>query len=176
MTENSSSTRSKSRTKKKRRGSSRFLSTLRTIWRDWWIEIIVVILVALAIFLLVERMDIRQTIFGWGAGLFRALERLATKVINGLAAFVRGTTLSDLIAYLLLLVVAALVIWRVRWRLLTSPRLNELVCPECGGDLHRTHRHWPDRVVGLLVPVRRYRCKNQDCLWSGLRIREDRHR
>ncbi len=156
---------------RKSRRSNRFISSLAQIWRQWWVEILVVILIGFAIFLLFERMNIRQTIL---AGLRRAaawVSWLISVAVAGVAGFVRRTTVSDLIAYLLLVLVAGLVVWRVRWRIMNSPRLTEMRCPLCGSELHRVHRRTRDRIVGLLVPVRRYGCRNASCGWRGLRVR-----
>jgi len=39
-------------------------------------------------------------------------------------------------------------------------------CPNCGGDLRRIRRYPIDRLVSLVVPVRRFRC--EECTWEGL--------
>lgn len=162
------------RRKGQRRSKSRWDRLGQTL-RNWWVEILVAVLVLLAIFLLVERMNIRQSLLTWVRQLIDGLGTLADNLSTGALSFVRGTTLSDLTAYLLLLVVAALVIWRVRWRLLTSPRWTELACPRCGSDLQRVHRYLRDRVVSVIVPVARYQCRNRECHWHGLRVRKSEH-
>jgi predicted RNA-binding Zn-ribbon protein involved in translation (DUF1610 family) len=169
------STRRKSSRRHKGRRSSSALSRLGGIWQDWWAEILVAVLAMLAIFLLVEQMDIRQTLFSWLRSGVAGLEALLGNLGQGLTRFVRNTTLSDLVAYLLLVAVIVLVGWRTRYRLLTNPRLSELRCPRCGGELHRIHRRWRHRVLNLVLPVRRYRCADQSCGWQGLRIRERDH-
>jgi hypothetical protein len=45
-------------------------------------------------------------------------------------------------------------------------------CPQCrssgsSGDLVRVHRRFIDRVISLLRPLRRYRCRTMDCDWEG---------
>jgi predicted RNA-binding Zn-ribbon protein involved in translation (DUF1610 family) len=45
---------------------------------------------------------------------------------------------------------------------------KRLACPECGEALHRTHRRPIERVISLVIPLRRYRCHH--CGWSGLRV------
>jgi hypothetical protein len=160
---------------RRRRRPRQFLLAVQRIWQDWWVELLVVFLVLLAIFLLLERTNIRQTLFAWLKALLAGLERLISNFVQYVVGLVRGTTLSDLVAYLLLLIVAVLVVWRIRWRLMSSSRFTEIKCPSCGNDLHRIHRHTWDRVVNLFVPVRRYQCKNRDCRWRGLRVQTSRH-
>jgi hypothetical protein len=163
------------RRRSKRKESNHLPARIRRVWREWWVEILIALLVILAVFLLVERMNIRQTLFAWLVGLFERLEALVTGLIRSLTDFARRTTLSDLTAYVLLFVVAGLVIWRTRQRLMTQPRFTETKCPRCGGDLARIHRRWRDRAANLFVPVRRYQCKDRECRWRGLRVRTSRY-
>jgi hypothetical protein len=45
------------------------------------------------------------------------------------------------------------------------------VCPKCGKtSFHRIHRTLLDRILGVSLPARRYRCDNLLCRWSGLRV------
>ncbi len=41
------------------------------------------------------------------------------------------------------------------------------VCPECGGPMARIPRRLIDRVLSLVRPVQRYRCRNFACQWVG---------
>lgn len=141
------------------------------IWQDWWVEIVIGVLILLAIFLLVEQMDIRETFFGWLLAAVNALEGLITAAGGALVGFVRGATLSDLLAYVLILAVVGLLAWRTRHRILTSPRLSHLQCPRCGGDLYRIHRRWYHRLLNIVIPSRRYGCKDRACGWRGLRVK-----
>jgi hypothetical protein len=45
---------------------------------------------------------------------------------------------------------------------------DRLVCPECRGHLQRVSRSFLDRLLGLLVRSRRYRCVQAGCGWGGL--------
>jgi hypothetical protein len=139
------------------------------------VEIVVAVLTLLAIFLLVERIDIRRTLVAGLDRLLAGLERAASIQSGHLRQFVLGTSASDLVAYLLLLLVIGLVVWRLRWRLMATPRFTEGRCPVCGSGLHRIHRRGRDRVVNLFVPVRRYQCRNHDCRWRGLRVQTSRY-
>jgi hypothetical protein len=151
------------------------LARLREIWLQWRPEILALLLVALAIFLLVEQMQIRETLLGWLDRVLEAVVTFGGRIGQGLADFIRNTTLSDLAGYTLLLIAFLFVSWRVRWRLMTMPRFTTRKCPRCGGDLQRIHRHRADRVLDLYVPVRRYRCKDGDCDWRGLRTGRRHH-
>lgn len=133
-------------------------------------EIVIVLLVCLAIFLLVERMNIRQSAYAWLVALVAQFARLLDSVSEGLARLVRNMTASDLIAYLLLLVAAGLVAWRTRHRLLTLPRFSDAQCPRCGSELTRIHRRRSDHWLSVFVPLRRFQCKNRECAWRGLRV------
>lgn len=59
-----------------------------------------------------------------------------------------------------------------RRSLLTMPLLKRAprvhVCPLCGGQVDRVHRHLGDRVVGLFGSVHRYRCLDAACGWEGI--------
>ena len=170
QSDRSSTTRSDSQP-----GSRRPRKVLGRLWSGWRVEILIVALVAVAIFLLVERMQIRETLFGWLQRAVAALESLGGGLVRGLVNLVRNTTLSDLTGYVLLLLAAAFLLWRLRWRLMTMPRFTARRCPRCGGDVHRIHRRPIDRLLNLFVPVARYRCKDRECRWAGLRVRSARH-
>jgi hypothetical protein len=40
-------------------------------------------------------------------------------------------------------------------------------CPRCRGEVRRVHRHLSDRIVNLVTPIHRYRCRNSHCGWEG---------
>jgi len=166
----SSTTRSDSQAR-----SRRPRRVLGRLWSEWRVEILIVALVAVAIFLLVERMQIRETLFGWLQRAVAALESLGGGLVRGLVNLVRNTTLSDLTGYVLLLLATVFVLWRLRWRLMTMPRFTARRCPRCGGDVHRIHRRAIDRLLNLFVPVARYGCKDRECRWAGLRVRTAQH-
>jgi hypothetical protein len=85
----------------------------------------------------------------------------------------QDTALSDPLAYALLLTTLVFIVWFVRRWLTTTPQLAEPQCPKCGTELGRIHRRALDRLVDKYVPVARYRCRNRDCRWHGLRVRRD---
>jgi hypothetical protein len=164
------SSKSEQKRRKRRSRTSRSASRIGRFWREWRIEIMIALLIVLAVFLLVERMSIRQTLYTGLVRFLSQLDKLISRVGQGLVGFVRGTTLSDLVAYVLLVIVLALATWRTRHRLITHPKLTEIVCPQCGSDLARIPRRQRDRLLNLVIPIRRYQCTNRDCRWRGRRI------
>lgn len=140
--------------------------------REYRVELIAGLLALLGVFLLVEQMEIRATIVRFLRAAWRAVSGALIASVDAVAYRVMHITTSDLIGLGLIGVAIVVVLWRVRVRL--SQRLAGRTCPVCGGELYRRHRRWQDRVLSLLVPVARYRCKNRDCRWEGLRTR--RHR
>jgi predicted RNA-binding Zn-ribbon protein involved in translation (DUF1610 family) len=167
----SSQTSEPTRSRRSERRKRPALPRARRLWQDWWVEIVVGVLILLAIFLLVEQMNIRETLYAWLLAAIDGLESLIATLARGVVHFVQGTTLSDLVAYLLILVVVVLIAWRTRYRILTNPRLAQIQCPRCGGDLHRIHRRWYHRLLNVVIPSRRYGCKDPACGWRGLRVK-----
>ncbi len=81
-----------------------------------------------------------------------------------------GTTLIIMLGIVLLLVILIAVLYLLRKQYLQRAKWRGDVCPKCSGDLFRVHRSNLDRFWGTLMglPLRRYRCANKECGWSGL--------
>ena len=142
----------------------------RVFLRKYRFELIWLLVVALGIFLIFERMNIRVSMIRWAArGISVAVDAIG-HIDNIILAFIQNTTLSDAIGYVLILGALVAITWRTRWRLMRTPSWTTIRCPECDSEIHRTHRRARDRFVGLLVPVNRYRCTNRECRWTGLRV------
>lgn len=154
------------RHRRSRRQDSPFVRLLKT----YWVELAIVAGLLLTIFLFFEQMNIRGTLLAWLQGVDDTVMGIVGRVIDALIRFRSGLGLSELIAIPLFLIVLAALLWRVRWRLRRTPALVILTCPRCGGRIHRAHRHGVDRLVNLVVPVRRYRCGGKECRWHGLRV------
>lgn len=157
--------------RRRKRRRSRGWQTIATIWSEWRVEIVVVVAVLLAIFLLVERVQIRQVVTSGIRQGLQGVDRLVGEIVQRISGWVQDTTLSDLASYVLLIAASAFAVFRLRWRLMRMPRLQTRACPRCGSGLHRIHRRTADRLISLYVPVRRYECKNDDCRWQGLRVK-----
>jgi hypothetical protein len=154
---------------RRRRRRSRPPNPLRVLWNEWRVEILILVLLAAGVFLVFEQMHIRQALSDGLRGAVRFLEGLSDGTRLRLEDLLQKVTLSDLVGLAIILVAAALVLSRVRWRLLTMPRFTVRQCPRCQGPLHRIHRRSLDRAINLCLPVRRYRCDNRACGWRGLR-------
>lgn len=133
-------------------------------------------MILLGIFLVVERLNIRRSLFNWLTVALRGLERSAMGAATGVANFISNSTTSDVIGYVLILGALIAIVLRLRWRLLRNTALTTIRCPACNGEVHRVHRHRLDHLVSAFVPVRRYRCTNRECLWDGIRIISSRRR
>ena len=55
----------------------------------------------------------------------------------------------------------------------TQPPGPRPPCPQCGGMLERIPRGWFDRLLSLVSPRRRYRCRTFACKWEGI-LRDSR--
>ena len=92
------------------------------------------------------------------------------RILNSIQLNYAKLTLSDLFAFGLLLLIAFLVFFRVRWRVLTAPQFNVRVCPKCWHKIHRSHRKNTDRFLGIIlfIALKRYKCVDRKCGWNGL--------
>jgi hypothetical protein len=153
-----------------RHRSQRRSSPFRLFFKTFWVEILIVVGLILTLFLLFEQMNIRTTLAGWFRAAIAAGLSAATQLFDDLVSLPTRFGLSELIAIPMLIGVVILLIWRIRWRLCNTPALADAHCPRCGGGLQRVHRYSLDRAISVFVPVRRYRCTNRDCGWSGMRV------
>ncbi len=55
-----------------------------------------------------------------------------------------------------------------------APKPTMPLCPLCGSSVERVHRRFLDRLLSLVRPIRRYRCKGFHCNWEGNLRRPDR--
>jgi hypothetical protein len=149
---------------------SRKSGGLRWFLRKYRFELLWLVVVALGLFLLVEQVNLRQRLTdGFIAAAVWLLSRFRS-FDNRVVTWLEQVSLSDVSGAMLVLAAITAVLLRVRVRLLSNPRLTLLRCPDCGGSIHRIHRHTFDRLLGLYVPVRRYRCQDLQCGWRGLRV------
>lgn len=48
-----------------------------------------------------------------------------------------------------------------------TPRHKNHTCPHCGGSVTRSPRHWHQRWIHVVRPVKHYTCANPGCGWEG---------
>ena len=137
---------------------------------EYRVEIIAAVAVALGLFLLLERMNIRSTLFQWADIGIRSAFHVLGHVDDAVAYSIARLTLSNTLGLALILVAVLAIVLRARWRLVRTASLTTLRCPRCGGSIHRVHRLWGHRVLSWFVPVRRYRCSDRECGWCGIRV------
>jgi hypothetical protein len=143
---------------------------LRRFLRSYRFEIIWLAIIVLGIFLIFEQLNIRRSFVAWLGEVAAVIQNGVGGLGGAASASLAQATLSDTIGYMLILVASVAIALRVRWRLMRNPALTVLRCPQCAGTIHRVHRRAIDRVISLYVPVRRYRCANNQCRWHGLRV------
>ena len=150
-----------------RRRRRRWTDKLPPWTKEYAVEIGMGGAVLLAIFLLVEPWDLRQTILGW---LTATADALSASLWNFGVTVVNRLTLSDGIAVIILIAVVLAAGARLRWRILYNPKYWNQTCPRCQStELKRIHRRWYERLAGRLGwPIRRYQCSQ--CDWRGARI------
>ena len=140
---------------------------MRRFLREWRIEIFMVAVVLIGLALVLEqvqiRTNLRQSLEAVVLGLGSAVGAVADRAIT--------ISRSDALGIALIVAVLILTRWRLRWRLLHSPRFSGNRCPQCGQRMHRIHRKPADKVISrLIVPVRRFACNAKNCGWIGLRV------
>jgi hypothetical protein len=138
--------------------------------RSYRVEISIALLIAFGAFLLLEKVNIRESLAGWLRRLGTAAIRDLDSASAAVSQFMHRLTLSDAVGGFLILVAFLAIVWRVRWQLMRAPALTGEACPQCGGRLVRVHRRTLERLVSAIVPLRRYRCTNRQCGWRGLRV------
>ena len=154
----------------RRRHSHREESRLQLLLRASRFEIVSVLVAGIGLFLLVDRWSIRRTAKRWLDQAVVAMGNGLARIDQTVARFISETSVVNAAGFALIVVALVALFLRLRWRLTHSPRLSLLRCPRCGGDIHRVHRKFLDRLTRWLAPTRRYRCANRDCHWEGLRV------
>jgi hypothetical protein len=150
---------------------------MRKFYKEYRVEIAIVLLVLVGIFLLLERMELKSLLVSGFQVLQTSLRDLLSLIKIGVKFYIFNLSLSDFIGWVLLFIAIVLAIGVVRYRFTNSPALQASRCPQCGSDLHRVHRKYFDRLLSrtLLPHARRYRCSNSECHWTGLRHPRHRH-
>jgi len=138
--------------------------------REYWIELLGLIAVLIAVFLLLNRNNI-WAIRVAGRGFISGISQWFNDLLNSAFGYLGRMSAAELLAWLLIISGTVIILYRMRRRYLKSEHWQATVCPKCGSKLHRVHRTRLDRLLGpiFLPNSARYRCSNSSCRWSGLR-------
>jgi hypothetical protein len=160
-------TQSQPATKRRRRQpkQNRFVRVVREMPELIWMGIA---LLGLALFTVYPRA--REAVFEAADRAAATVAPAARSLGERIAGAADRLTPPEVLGIALFVLAMAVLVYRLRWRVIHSPAYSAVSCPRCSGEIHRVHRHAFDRAVNWLVPVRRYRCWNQACGWEGLRV------
>jgi len=144
---------------------------MKKLIREYRVEIIAILVLLLGLFLLVERMQIRQSLLGFTRSAWDGFFNIINSVWEWMTSFLTVMTISDIIGILLVISVVIFGLWRIRYRFEHSKKWLAVTCPKCGSAIIRIHRTPVDKILGaiFLPNARRYACRNENCDWKGLR-------
>ena len=151
---------------------------MKKFLKEYRVELLALLIIVLGIFLLVERLEIRQTIWGWLQAAGPGGRQFLVNIKDWVANYINTFTLSDLTGWILIILTTIFIAWRIRYRFLQSRYWRATSCPKCGSqNLQRVHRTWFDRILSyILMPhAHRYKCPTRECGWSGLRHQQRQH-
>jgi hypothetical protein len=134
-------------------------------WSEWRLELTAIVIIGVGVFLLVENLDMSGMVRDWILDLLHSLVEIFFAVIDAASGLLRP---SNLLGMALMIAGVGLLIWRTRVRVARMAHLQATSCPSCGSTLEKRHRRLWGRIVSLIVPVRRYRCRS--CEWNGWRV------
>lgn len=139
--------------------------------KEYKVEIIASLVILFGLFLIFERMEIRETLMGLLNKGLDVILNVANSIFGWITGIYTGFTLSDALGILLVISMSILVIWRIRYRFEHSEMWLAVTCPRCGSEIMRIHRSPFDKLLGwiFLPHARRYACTKKDCDWKGLR-------
>ncbi len=151
---------------------------MRRILREYWVELLALLVAATGVFLVVKEFSIREVLRLAYHNVISHLGSWAQSASTTAHNFIANFSTSDLLGGVLVLAGLAFIVWRGQYHFYRSEYWKAVDCPKCGGTLHRIHRTSWDRFLShtLLLGARRYQCKNPECGWSGLRQKRDEDR
>jgi hypothetical protein len=107
-------------------------SRLRQVLRVYRFEIIWLVIVALGVFLIFERLNIRTSLFAWFGRVSAGALAGAGRLDDQFGAFLARITLSDAIGFALILGAMVAIALRVRWRLIHNQSLRSATAKSTG--------------------------------------------
>jgi len=123
-------------------------------FKKYRVEVFAVCLLAVGIFLLVERWEIKWAIYVQLLWWSQRINEVGSRIIS-VATSVQK---SDIVGLILMCVAVYLITWRMRWRAITRYRHLHLDfkthCPKCGDHLRRVPERVMHRVLEFVFRVR----------------------
>ena len=153
--------------KQKRKGITR--PKKKVFHKEFSFEIKVIILFTLGIFLLVEKLEIKNYILGFIKTVLFAIGDGIKFVRDIVMVLYKKFEVSDIVGISLILYVIILIANRWRERMIDR-HANLTCCIKCGGDIKRVRKNWKHKALGILyfVSVKHYQCKN--CMHKDIKL------
>ena len=155
--------------KRKRRKSQDKKQT--SFLKEYNFEITVFSMIILGVFLLVEQMEISQTIFIFIKKIIFLFADMIKFIRDKIYEVFNWVEISDLVGLILIGFAGFLITIRARIRLLTKyQKINE--CPECkpGFKLKRIQKKLKHRIIHIILRLRVYNYQCQNCYKKQLVI------
>ena len=146
--------------KRKKSNDSKKISLLR----EYRFELTVFLMVISGIFLLVEKMEISQTLFKLGKAVLFFFADLIKTIRDLLINVLYVLELSDIVGMVLILLALYLIMIRIRIRLLTIyPKVHDCQHCDSSSKLKRVKKRLKHRIIHFVLRLRVYYYQCQDC-------------
>ena len=143
----------------------------KSFLQEYNFEIIVFSMITLGVFLLVEQMEISQTMFNLMKKLIFLFADMIKVIRDKIYEIFDWIEISDLVGLVLIGFAGFLITIRTRIRLLTKyQKIRE--CPECkpGFKLKRIQKKLKHRIIHIILRLRVYNYQCQNCYKKQLVI------
>ena len=153
--------------KRKKPNNSKNIS----FFTEYSFELTVISMVIFGIFLLVENMEISQTLFKLGKNVLFFFADLIKFARDALFNISKVLELSDMVGLILILFAFYLILIRIRIRLLTTyPKSYECQHCDSSSKLKRIQKKFKHRIIHFVLRLRVYYYQCQDCYKKQLII------
>ena len=133
-----------------------------SLFQRFWFEILALALLALGVFLLVERLQIKSIVWKWLVRVGELVAAIGSVIGHWISQHLITVEKSDLVGAGLILVALLMIVSRLRARAIVRhppPALKEEY-PKCQADMVRAPRRLCHRLLecALWIRIRRYAC------------------
>ncbi len=142
-----------------------------SLFQEYNFEITVLLMFIFGIFLLVENMEISETLFKFFKSALFFFADFIKSIRDSLYNILRWLELSDLVGVILILFASYLVSIRLRIRLLARyPKIYECQYCDSSSKLKRIQKKLKHRIIHIVLRLRVYYYQCQDCYKKQLII------